>query len=100
MCQPAYPCFKLNPCYCRIHITDDINSGPSTTHFDFDCPIYQVEEEIDKDEDLPEELARLLKQEEKVILPHEEEIEIVNLGSEELVRNIRIGAALQSDVKQ
>ena len=36
---------------------------------DFDNPVYQAEEENDEDCDLPEELARLLRQEEKAIQP-------------------------------
>ena len=41
-------------------------------HYDFDTPIYQDEEEACEDWDLPEELARLLKQEEKVIQLNQE----------------------------
>ena len=45
-------------------------------HYDFDTPIYQAEEEAYEDCDLPEELARLLKQEEKVIQPNQDSIEV------------------------
>ena len=38
--------------------------------YDFENPIYQAEEEAEEDCELPEELARLLRQEEKVIHPH------------------------------
>ena len=45
-------------------------------------------------------MARLLRQEEKVIQPHEEQIEVVNIGTEEQKREVRIGAALEESVKQ
>ncbi|KAI5448590.1 hypothetical protein KIW84_015846 [Lathyrus oleraceus] len=65
--------------------------------YDFDNPIYQAEEESDEDSELPKELARLLKQEERVIQPHQEELEIVNLGTEDARREIKIGAALKPE---
>ena len=37
-------------------------------HYDFENPIYQAEEDCE----LPDELARLLRQEEKAIQPHQE----------------------------
>ena len=45
-------------------------------------------------------MARLLRQEEKVIQPHEEQVEVVNIGIEEQKREVRIGAALEESVKQ
>lgn len=45
--------------------TDSDNNDSATVAHDFDNPIYQAEEEGDEDYDLPEELARLLRQEEK-----------------------------------
>ncbi|KAI5422307.1 hypothetical protein KIW84_045672 [Lathyrus oleraceus] len=62
------------------HSPDLIDNNPVTPLYDFDNPIYQAEEEGEEDCELPGELARLLKQEEKVIQPHEEPIEVVNLG--------------------
>ncbi|KAI5410441.1 hypothetical protein KIW84_055810 [Lathyrus oleraceus] len=54
---------------------DLIDNNPVTPSYDFDNPIYHAEEEGEEDCELPEELARLLKQEEKVIQPHEEQLE-------------------------
>ena len=68
--------------------------------FDFENPIFQAEEEGDEDCELPEELARLLKQEERVIQPHQESIEVINLGTEDVKREIKIGAALEDNVKK
>lgn len=67
---------------------------------DFDNPIYQAEEEDGEDCELPEELARLLRQEERVIQLHQEPVEVVNLGAENDVKEVRIGAALEESVKK
>ena len=45
------------------------------------------------------ELARSLKQEEKVIQPHEERFKIVNLGTEEVKKEVKVGAVLEVNVK-
>ena len=44
-------------------------------------PINQVEDEGEDDCEVPGELARLLQQEERAIQPHEEPVELVNLGT-------------------
>ena len=49
---------------------------------------------------MPGELARLLQQEERAIQPHEEPVESVNLGTEEDRKEVKIGANLESSVKQ
>lgn len=66
---------------------------------EFGKPIYQDEEGDEEDFELPEELTRLLRQEENVIQPHQESIETVNLGSEDDVKEVRIGVALEESVK-
>lgn len=66
---------------------------------DFDNPVYQAEEENDEDCDLPEELARLLRQEERVIQP-QESAEVINLGTDEEVKEVKIGVALEESVKE
>lgn len=64
--------------------------------YNFENPIYQAEE----DRELPEELARLLQQESKLIQPHQESLEVVNLGFEDCKKEIQIGADLQADIKK
>ena len=49
---------------------------------------------------MPGELARLLLQEERAIQPHEEPMEIVNLGTEEDNKEVKIGANMEPSVKQ
>lgn len=67
--------------------------------YDFDNPINHADEDVEEDCDLPKEIARLLKQESKVIWTHEELVEVVNLGTEEEAKEVRVGSTLQEDVK-
>src|SRR3954462_7559673 len=91
---------KHQSCKCST-TTDSIGNSSAIAYYDFDNPIYQAEEEAYEDCDLPDELARLLKQEEKkAIQPHQEAIEMVNVGTKEQVREVKIGAALKNSVKQ
>ena len=85
------PMSKNNP-------PDLIDNNLVTPSYDFDNPIYHAEEEGEEDCELPEELARWLKQEEKVIQPHEEQVELVNLGTEEVRKEVKVGAALEASV--
>ena len=67
---------------------------PST----FEFPVYEAED--GEDDDIPYEITRLLEQEEKTIQPHQEEIELVNLGTKDNKREIKVGAALEKGVKK
>ncbi|KAI5390250.1 hypothetical protein KIW84_075523 [Lathyrus oleraceus] len=58
------------------YFPDLIDNNSVTPLYDFDNPIYHAEEEGEEDCDLLE-LARLLKQEEKVIQPHGEKVKTV-----------------------
>lgn len=41
-----------------------------------------------------------MKQKSKVIQPHEDLVEVVNLGTEEEVQEVRIGSSLQDNMKE
>ncbi|KAI5396726.1 hypothetical protein KIW84_062813 [Lathyrus oleraceus] len=82
----------------EIDLTDPTMNSSVMAQSDFNNPIYQAEEESEEDCELPKELVRLLKQEERVIQPHQEELEIINLGTEDVRREIKIGDALKEDV--
>ncbi|KAI5438115.1 hypothetical protein KIW84_024019 [Lathyrus oleraceus] len=60
--------------------------------------VFNVEEEID--EEVSDELSRLLEHEEKAIQPFEEHIELVNLGSEDDVKEVKIGSQMCPEVKK
>src|ERR1044072_3746107 len=72
----------------------------ASAKYDFDNPIYQAEDESEEDYEVPGELVRLLQQEDRVIQPHEEQVQVVNLGTDEDRKEIKIGAGLESSVKE
>ena len=57
----------------------------------FEFPMFEAEEE--SDEEVSDELYHLLEHEGKSIQPFEEQIELVNLGSEDDVKEARLGLA-------
>ena len=63
----------------------------------FESPVYEAEEE---EEEIPDEISRLLEQGRKTIQPHEEAIEVINLGTEEDKKEIKIGTSLEVSVKK
>ncbi|PNX59733.1 gag/pol polyprotein, partial [Trifolium pratense] len=77
-----------------------VETYPASFPFDFEHPVNQAEGVDEDDCELPEGLARLLKQEEKAIQPHQEQVETINLGSESDVKEVKVGASLQEDVKK
>ncbi|KAI5384895.1 hypothetical protein KIW84_071759 [Lathyrus oleraceus] len=64
----------------------------------FEFPVFEAEEE--SDEEVSDELSRLLEHEGKAIQLFEEQIELVNLGSEDDVKEVKIGSRLYPDVKK
>jgi len=64
----------------------------------FESPVYEAEEE--KDEVILDEISRLLERERKTIQPYEEAIELINLGTVEDKKEIKIGASLEASVKK
>ena len=52
------------------------------------------------DEALPLEMKRLIDQENKQILPHQEEIEVVNLGNNEEKKEVKVGTVLSVETKK
>ena len=77
-----------------------IDNDSATANYDFENLINQAEDEDENDCEVPGELARLLKQEERAIVPHEELVELVNLGTEEDRKEVKIGVNLEPSFKQ
>ena len=76
-----------------------IDNNSAIVVYDFENPIYQAKDKGEEDCEIPGELSRLLIQEEKAIQPHEESIEVINLGTEADKKEIKIGANLEDSVK-
>ena len=64
---------------------------------------YISEIDFDKDIDesnLPLEMLRLLTMEDKQILPHRKVIELINLGTDDEKKEVKIGSSLDSSMKK
>src|SRR3954469_8483636 len=77
----------------------DTTDNTAETLYKLEALTNQAEEGDEEDDELPEELSRLMDKESKSILPPQEAIEIINLGTDEEPKNIKIGATLGKDVK-
>ncbi|KAI5425644.1 hypothetical protein KIW84_031456 [Lathyrus oleraceus] len=75
-----------------------IEHNDPTPSPNFEFPVFEAEE--DDVEEIPDEITRLLEHEEKIIQSHLENLETVNLGSEDCVREVKIGALLEEYVKK
>ncbi|KAI5398880.1 hypothetical protein KIW84_064315 [Lathyrus oleraceus] len=64
----------------------------------FEFPVFEAEE--DDVEEIPDDITRLLEHGEKIIQPHLENLETVNLGSEDCVCEVKIRALLEESVKK
>lgn len=64
----------------------------------FEFPIFEAEDGSVKE--IPDEMYRLLEQEEDTIQPYQEPMKVINLGSEEDKKEMKIGALLVLVVKK
>ena len=64
------------------------------------CTNNNDSEEYMDDETLPFQMRRLIDQESKQILPHQEKIELINLGNNEEKKEVKIGMALSTEIKK
>lgn len=84
---------------CKI-INKPVEYDEPTTSYNFEFPIYQVEEESEEDYDIPKEMTRLLKHESKALHTHQEPVETINLGTEEGKKQVKVGTTLVASIKQ
>ncbi|KAI5400183.1 hypothetical protein KIW84_065203 [Lathyrus oleraceus] len=79
-------------------VSKPIEYNDPTPSPNFEFPVFEAEEE--SEEEMSDELSRLLKHKEKSIQPFEEQIELVNLGSEDEVKEVKIWSQLCPEVKK
>src|SRR3954471_17464292 len=82
-----------------ISPSDTTDNNTADTLYKLEALANQAEEGDEEDDELPEELSRLMDKESKSMLPPQEAIEIINLGTNEEPKNIKIGATLGKVVK-
>ena len=82
---------------CRYQNNEHENDFTNNLGLDFEKVVYIGEFSNDEgmeDDDLPPDLLRLVAQDEKMILPHQEVTEAINLGIEEERKEVKIGTTL------
>ena len=75
----------------------------SLPNFNFERTSYNSETDLEEDIDeseLPLEMLRLLTMEDKQILPHQEITELINLGTDDEKKEVKIGSSLDSSAKK
>ena len=85
------------PLTCRYPNNEHENDSANVQGVDFKRVVYAGEfsnkEDMEND-DLPLDLLRLVEQDERQILPHQEITEVINLGTEEEKKEVKIGTTL------
>ena len=88
---------------CRYPNNEHENDSANGQGFDFERVVYagefSTEEDMESD-DLPADLLRLVEQEERQILPHQEITEAVNLGTEKKKKKVKIETTLSSATRK
>ena len=96
---PIYFCINSFKCMNNEHKDHKI----SLSNFDFERTSYiseiDLEEYIDES-DLPLEMQRLLDIKDKQILPRQEVTELVNLGTDDEKKEVKIGSSLDPSAKK
>ena len=67
---------------------------------DFDRDISQTINEEEEEDILSPELERLVAQEEREMKPHQEETELVNLGTTEEKKEVKVGTGITVPIRQ
>ena len=85
--------------YRSISTLDPIDNSSAISSYNFENPINQAKDEGEEYCEVPGEISRLLQQEERAIHPHEDQVETINLGTKEDIKEVKIGANLELSVK-
>ena len=88
---------------CRYSNNEHENDFVNGQGVDFERVVYASEignEEYMENDDLSPDLLRLVEQDERQILPHQETTEAINLGIEEEKKEVKIGTTLSSTTRK
>ena len=73
------------------------NTGDPTV--DFEQEASWMEEEEDEDVGLPPKLERIIAQEDREMRPHQEETELVDLGTDSGKREVKVGTGMTAPIR-
>ena len=88
---------------CRYQNNEHENVFANNLGLNFERVVYADEfnnNEDMEDDHLPSDLLRLVAQDEKQILPHQEVTEAINLGTEEERKELKIGTTLSPIIRE
>lgn len=85
---------------CNLMNNKPIENNDPAPSPNFEFPIYEMKEDSEEDNGIPEEITWLLEHEEKTIQPYKKLVELINLDLEENNIEVKIGALLCEDVKK
>ncbi|KAK9010715.1 hypothetical protein V6N11_043585 [Hibiscus sabdariffa] len=94
---------QIGPCPLGCSDINGVSDIILDSQFDFEQNLSSGEFTDCEDEercDLPDGLRRMMECEEKQILPHKEELEILNLGTKEERREVKIGTTISAEACQ
>ena len=83
---------------CRFDNESFEGSDTEALDVDFKQPVNQTKEEEYEDWGLPPDLLRIVEWEEREIKPHQEETEVVNLGTSEEKKEVKVGTCVLANV--
>ena len=86
----------------KLHRSDKEScEGTNTKNpdVDFERLVKNAEDEEDEDWGLPQELRRMVKQEDREMKPHQEEMEIINLGVGEEKKEVKVGIRMTIPIR-
>ena len=88
---------------CRYPNNEHKNDPVNGQRVDFERVVYASEignEEYMENDDLPPDLLKLVEQDERQILPHQEITKVINLVTEEEKKEVKIGTTLSSTTRK
>ena len=97
------PILYLFPLTCRYSNNKHENDSVNGQGFDFERVVYagKLDNEEDmEDDDLPPNLLRLVEQDKRQILSHQQIIEAVNLRTVEERKEVKIGTTLSPTIRK
>ena len=79
---------------------DESREGTKTRDpaVDFEQEASQTEDEEDEDVGLPPELERIIAQEDREMRPHQEETELVDLGTDSGKKEVKVGTGMTAPI--
>jgi len=95
----AFTCFlkSIINHMCRLKFNKPVEQDNHMPSPNFEFPVYEAEEE---EEDIPDKISCLLEQERRTIQPYGEKLEVINLGTKEDKKEVKIGASMDPTVKK